>query len=112
MNGWLVRFVTVLFLGICAEALHPAALAWGDVGPRAYRVAVTVDAGAVADVYTPCSVDIDFGALLVKAGEKGRFAPDSVLVMLVEEDGREVVVPHAMDEGFAWADKGLVLKQA
>ncbi|MBN2307872.1 MAG: VCBS repeat-containing protein [Candidatus Hydrogenedentes bacterium] len=88
----------------CATPRPPA----GDAAERAHRVDVTVAAEAVAGPFAPFAVDIDFGALLHDAGEEARFAPGSVQVACVNADGSETVIPHALDEDFAWQDKGRV----
>ncbi|MCP4642368.1 MAG: VCBS repeat-containing protein, partial [bacterium] len=100
--------VAVVFLCVCVASLTPAAQAQGTIPARGYRVAVTVDEGAVTAPHAPFSVDIDFGALLTKAGATDSFAPNSVVVMRVGADGTETLVPHAMAEGFNWADTGAV----
>lgn len=78
------------------------------VGKGAYRVEVEVASSAVTGNDMPFSLELDFASLLHAATLPGEFAPGSVQVTRVDDDGDEVVVAHALSEDFAWSSAGIV----
>ena len=98
--------VLIACLAALAEPQVRAAGGW--VCERLWRTDIQVTADAVTSPRMPFSVELDFTALLRSAGASGEFAPWSVQVARVEDDGTETVVPHLMSEDFAWKTTGAV----
>lgn len=83
-------------------------VAGSKVCDRSWRIEVRIAPDAVNVPYSPFFAEMDFAALLRSVGEDRSFAPLSVLVARVEDDGSEILVPHAMSEDFAWETRGMV----
>lgn len=100
-------------LVLCLASWAGLSVAAGDdaafrVHGRSCRVEIRIHPDAVTMPYMPFSIEMDFAALLRSGGVDGAFAPLSVLVTRVADDGSEVLVPHALSEDFAWETRGTV----
>ncbi len=73
---------------------------------RAFRIRISVDRTTIISRFTPFAVEIDFAGLLHDLGINDRFARHSVAVTRIKAPERQMPIPHAMSEVFAWEDKG------